>query len=119
MVVAGKKISGNAQARKKGVILQHGTLLLDCDLRVMAKVLRIPFNLIDSKVTTLKKELDGKTVQEAETMADVKMIEDTLRIGFEKSLGVRLANGELSEFELRQSEKLRKKYSSEDWTKMR
>jgi lipoate-protein ligase A len=119
MVVAGKKISGNAQARKKGVILQHGTLLLDCDLRVMAKVLRIPFNLIDSKVTTLKKELDGKAVQGAETMADVKIIEDTLRIGFEKSLGVRLANGELSEFELRQSEKLRKKYSSEDWTKMR
>ncbi|WXG44619.1 MAG: biotin/lipoate A/B protein ligase family protein [Promethearchaeati archaeon SRVP18_Atabeyarchaeia-1] len=119
MIVAGKKISGNAQARKRGVVLQHGTLLLDCDLAVMARVLRIPFDLIDAKVTTLKRELGADPERGLEAIADTQLIESTLQAGFEESLGIKLVAGQLSEFEISEARKLREKYMSEEWTKMR
>ncbi|HYY40099.1 MAG TPA: lipoate--protein ligase family protein, partial [Nitrososphaera sp.] len=42
IVVDGKKISGNAQTRRKGVLLQHGTLLLGVDVDKMFSVLKVP-----------------------------------------------------------------------------
>jgi lipoate-protein ligase A len=119
IVTQGKKISGSAQARKKGVILQHGTMLLDCDLKVMARVLRIPFALIDDKVTTIRRELKRRATIAHVDAVDVRLIEDTLRNGFEESLGIRLEDGRLNEFEAAETERLREKYSSEEWTRMR
>lgn len=37
--VAGKKVSGSAQARGRGVILHHGTLLYDVDIEAMTRAL--------------------------------------------------------------------------------
>jgi lipoate-protein ligase A len=116
MTVAGKKISGNAQARKKGVILQHGTLLLDCDLKVMAKVLRIPFSLIDKKVTTIRRELEKSSYRGVEKTSNNSLVENTLRAGFQESLGVNLVSGNITQFENQQAEKLREKYTSVEWT---
>lgn len=42
IVVGGKKISGNAQTRKLGCILQHGTILLDVDVDLMFTLLQVP-----------------------------------------------------------------------------
>ena len=119
MIIDGKKISGNAQARKKGIILQHGTLLLDCDLNVMAKVLRIPFSLIDDKVTTLKRELQRSSNQRGETAANLTLVENTLRAGFEESLGVQLVDGDITKFENYEVGRLKEKYASMEWTRMR
>jgi lipoate-protein ligase A len=38
----GWKVSGNAQQRKRGHLLHHGTLLYDFDLELMARYLRLP-----------------------------------------------------------------------------
>jgi lipoate-protein ligase A len=120
MVVAGRKISGNAQARKRGVVLQHGTLLLDCNLEVMAKVLKIPYELINSKVTTLKRELENEGLStEKITGRDDKSFQSMLREGFEESLGIRLGDGELTPFEEEEARGLKAKYSSKEWTYMR
>ncbi|MHC1681176.1 MAG: biotin/lipoate A/B protein ligase family protein [Methanomassiliicoccales archaeon] len=40
IIVNGKKISGSAQTRKKGMLMVHGTLLVDTDLDRMMRVLR-------------------------------------------------------------------------------
>jgi len=40
VVVRGRKISGSAQTRKKGMLMVHGTVLVDTDLELMTKVLR-------------------------------------------------------------------------------
>jgi lipoate-protein ligase A len=40
--VEGKKVSGNAQKRKKGAILHHGTILMSVDLDRMSRYLKIP-----------------------------------------------------------------------------
>lgn len=37
-----KKVSGNAQWRRRGIILQHGTFLLDMDLEAVSKLLPEP-----------------------------------------------------------------------------
>jgi lipoate-protein ligase A len=65
LFVNGKKISGNAQARHKDIILQHGTILYDYRPELMYDVLRARPNkprkkMIESVyayVTTIKNEL--------------------------------------------------------------
>ena len=67
LFVNGKKISGNAQARHKDVILQHGTILLDYKPEVMYTVLKARPNkprqrMIESVyayVTTIHNELSS------------------------------------------------------------
>ena len=52
-----QKISGNAQTRKQGVVLQHGTLLLDVDVDLMFRVLLVPDEkLRDKLVASVKNE---------------------------------------------------------------
>ena len=41
IVVNGKKISGNAQTRRDGVLLQHGTVLYNPDIRRMFSLLKV------------------------------------------------------------------------------
>src|SRR4030042_4471409 len=68
LTVKGKKISGSAQAHKGGVVLQHGTLLLDVDLERMFTLLRVPWaetcmqvaNIAKGRITPLKEELGKK-----------------------------------------------------------
>ena len=42
LTVNGRKISGSAQCHKRGVVLQHGTILVKVDLGKMFKCLRVP-----------------------------------------------------------------------------
>ena len=42
IVSGGKKVSGNAQTRKKGCLLQHGTVLLKVDVETMFALLKVP-----------------------------------------------------------------------------
>jgi len=64
-----KKISGNAQTRRGGCILQHGTLLLDVDKDEMFSVLKVSETKISDKklkdikerVTSIKEELKEKS----------------------------------------------------------
>jgi lipoate-protein ligase A len=42
ILCGGRKISGNAQTRRQGVILQHGTILLDLDPDLMFELLKVP-----------------------------------------------------------------------------
>jgi lipoate-protein ligase A len=42
LTLQGRKFSGNAQRRKRRYLLFHGTLLLDFDLSLVEKVLRLP-----------------------------------------------------------------------------
>jgi lipoate-protein ligase A len=56
VLVDDKKVSGNAQTRKEGILLQHGTILLDVDLEKMFSVLKIPKQKIHDKLINDVKE---------------------------------------------------------------
>ena len=116
LTVNGKKISGSAQSHKKGVVLQHGTLLVDVDLEEMFTFLRVPWakacmevvNVAKNKITSIKKEL-GKTVS-------VEEVNNALSEGFKKALNIQLLEGELTPYENEIAKKLYKeKYTTDEW----
>lgn len=116
LTVNSKKISGSAQSHKKGVVLQHGTLLVDVDLEEMFTFLRVPWaktcieviNVAKNKITSIKKEL-GKTVS-------VEEVNNALSEGFKKALNIQLLEGELTPYENEIASKLYKeKYTTDEW----
>ncbi len=50
IVAGGRKISGNAQTRRKGVLLQHGTVLYSLDIRKMFTLLKVSKEKISDKM---------------------------------------------------------------------
>jgi lipoate-protein ligase A len=115
-IVAGtQKISGNAQTRRHGVVLQHGTILVDSDIETMFKVLRVSDTKISDKmlkavqdrVTNLRRYL-GRYISFEET-------KEALLNGFEKTFEISLEPGELTSYEEELVSELFEKYSSEDW----
>ena len=50
ILVGGRKISGNAQTRRSGVLLQHGTILYDLDLDTMFSVLKVGQEKVSDKL---------------------------------------------------------------------
>lgn len=54
IVVAGRKISGNAaKAMEHGIYLQHGTLVYDIDYGIMPKIMRVEPRIIKEKATSV------------------------------------------------------------------
>ncbi|MCW3979303.1 MAG: lipoate--protein ligase family protein [Candidatus Bathyarchaeota archaeon] len=115
IIVGGRKISGNAQIRRYGAVLHHGTILVDFDAREMFSVLKISEEKISDKmieqaeerVTTIRREL-GRDASFGE-------VRDAMEEGFAKALGVELAPGELSDYEQELVKKFREKYVSREW----
>jgi lipoate-protein ligase A len=115
IVAGGKKISGNAQTRRHGVVLQHGTVLVDSDIRRMFQVLRVSeakisdklIQAVEERVTNLRRYLD-RTVTFKESR-------DALIKGFEDTLDITLVPGELTEPEEQLVKELHNKYSSHEW----
>lgn len=56
VAVAGRKVSGNAQTRRYGALLQHGTILLDVDLKRMFSVLKVPEEKLRDKAISGAKQ---------------------------------------------------------------
>ena len=65
ILVNGRKVSGSAQLRKWGVVLTHGTVLVDADPDEMFRALKVPAPKLDkrslddarARITTLRAEL--------------------------------------------------------------
>jgi lipoate-protein ligase A len=115
IVTRGKKISGNAQTRRHGVVLQHGTVLVDTDIRRMFQVLRVSdakisdklIKAVEDRVTNLRRYL-GRQVGFDEAR-------DALIKGFEETFDIALQPGELTKAENRLVKRLHEKYSSREW----
>jgi lipoate-protein ligase A len=115
----GRKISGNAQTRRYGSVLQHGTVLVDLPSRTMFTVLNVSKEKISDKaikqaedrVTTIRREL-GRFVSFSE-------VRDALVSGFEKALGICLVPGRLSKAETELVAKFRERYASQEWLRRR
>ncbi len=56
IVAGGKKISGNAQTRRGGTLLQHGTILHSVDVERMFSILRVSDEKIRDKMITAARD---------------------------------------------------------------
>jgi lipoate-protein ligase A len=116
IAIDGKKISGSAQFHKGGVLLQHGTFLLEADLERMFTFLRVPWAktvkdvvcVAQEKLTSIKDELRKKVSTEEAYEA--------LVVGFQNALRTKLDDGTLIPYEREAAQKLRRhKFSTDDW----
>ena len=119
IIVGGRKISGSAQTRRKGVVMQHGTLLVRIESERMFSVLNVGrekikgkgIRRIEERVTSLEKET-GK-------MWNTEEIINRLAGHFASHFNTKLVKGSLNDFERDKMEKLVMKYKSREWNEMR
>jgi len=117
IIVNGRKISGNAQTRRGGMILQHGTVLLDVDVKKMFSLLKVPDEKLRDKMITAAEERVTSVRKELGTTKGFKEVRLALVSAFE--LGT-TTEGKLSQPELEKaSELLESKYSTREWNFMR
>ena len=116
LFIEGKKISGNAQARHKNVLLQHGTILIDYNPELMYTVLKARqdkprkrmMESVYAYVTTLKLSL-GK-------IPSNKEISIAIAVGFQRTFAnFEWIKGYFSSEELKLIDHYKKRYSSNKW----
>ncbi|MFJ7953415.1 biotin/lipoate A/B protein ligase family protein [Lysinibacillus sp. NPDC096418] len=116
LVVEGKKVAGSAQTRQKGVILQHGAILLDLDEEKLLSVFN--FDSEEAK-ERMRKKLPEKAVSINSLVKEPVSIEqcvEAFRDGFAKTLQIELKPFTLSEGQLKYVQALEeKKYANDDW----
>jgi lipoate-protein ligase A len=118
---APRKISGNAQTRKSGVILQHGTILLKVDVDKMFELLKVPSEKLKGKlIEDVKQRVTGlSAVLGREVSFDEAL--NVLEKGFKQEFSeIEFAKGELTQSEKNLALKIvREKYTSDEWNKKR
>jgi lipoate-protein ligase A len=114
ITVGGKKICGSAQKRGDGVLLQHGSLLIEYDPELLAEVLvsrkdaEAFLSEIRSSTTAINQHLPQKT--------DFSRLKELVLKSFEDQLGSTLTPGELSDDECHLKDHLLKeKYATDEW----
>jgi lipoate-protein ligase A len=119
VVVNGKKISGNAQTRRFGSVLQHGTILIDPNIRLMFELLKVSPEKISDKFISSVYERVTSITRELGRKPSFEEVRDAMRFGFEASFGVKFEYGQLTQEEINLAEELREKYASKEWLNKR
>ncbi len=116
LVISGKKISGNSQISKKGVLLQHGTFMIDLNHEKMFTFLKVPWaktledvlKVSKKKLTCAKQELNFNFSNNDAYLA--------LVAGFKKALKIQLVESDLTYFEQTLIQTLKKeRFLTEEW----
>jgi len=115
IIVGGRKISGNAQTRRMGVVHQHGTILREVDPALMFSLLKVPSEKIRDKLIQSVKERVTSVDLHLGREVSFEELKNVLNEGFEKTLNIKLARGKITDHEKRLTAKLREKYSSKEW----
>lgn len=116
MIVDGKKISGNAQTRKSGVLLQHGSIPISFDSEML-------FDLFKFSSERLKERQRSAFLKKAISINDItkkthtyNMLKEAFLKGFQKSLNIQLEPLELNEEQLQYVTYLvNTKYRTREW----
>jgi lipoate-protein ligase A len=115
LLLEGKKFSGNAQVRKNGFILQHGTILLDLDPELMYSILKAPENVGESRMVRSVRAKCIGIKNHISKFQETKLIV-SLKKGFESTLGINLEDGTISKAEnVLAAQLVIEKYSNLNW----
>ncbi|KHD84853.1 lipoate--protein ligase family protein [Heyndrickxia ginsengihumi] len=116
LVVEGRKVAGSAQTRQKGVILQHGSILLDLDEDKLFSLFKYPNERVKER---MKRSFKNKAVAINEISPQKVTYEDAkiaFKQGFQEGLNIELRPYELSEMQVAYVNELAKnRYQSDEW----
>ncbi len=122
-----QKISGNAQTRKQGILLQHGTILKTVDVAKMFDLLKVPDEKMKGKLISDIKQrvtsIDAYLAQKAPNSPKLsfQQISETLIDGFRQAFSsVDFIEDSLTEAEIAEANTLASsKYSTNSWNYQR
>lgn len=117
LVVEGKKVAGSAQTRQKGVILQHGAILLSLDEDKLVSLFKFSSDEQREKMriglrekAVAIDELAGRSVTAEESA-------EAFSKGFEQALNMKLEPLKLTEEQVRYVKEIENaKYGNDAWT---
>ncbi|GAF13649.1 lipoate-protein ligase A [Bacillus sp. JCM 19045] len=116
LVVEGRKVAGSAQTRQKGVILQHGSILLDLDADKL-------FDLFHYRSDRLKQRMQQQFANKAVAINELRSDSVSMgeasrafKLGFEKGLHIKLEAYELTPQEEEAVHKIaQSRYETDEW----
>ena len=116
LVVEGRKIAGSAQTRQKGVILQHGSILLEIDEDKLFSVFNYPNDRVKERMQRAFRSKAVAINAIAGRKISIEEAKEALYKGFASALDIDLEPYTLSEEEEAYVEELaRTKYGSDEW----
>jgi len=115
--VGGRKISGNAQTRRGGVLLQHGTILFKLDVKKMFSFLTVGQDKIADKMIAAVEERVTSVSDLHPNISYEDLYQSVLESFTE---GKKWSQGEWTLAEMMRSQELiDKKYATREWKEMR
>jgi len=116
LTVNGKKISGSAQTIRKGMVLQHGTILLNVNFTEMFTLLRVPWATSCMQVAAVAKRKITSVHETLGHAVSPETASNALIAGFKNAFGIQLTPDEITPFERELAERLcREKYGTDEW----
>lgn len=115
IAVNGRKISGNAQTRRFGGVLQHGTVLCDVNPALMFTLLKVPdaklrdklLQTVAERVTSIRREVGA---------VDPQAVIEALCAGFAAALDAEFIPGVLTEQEAQLAQQIKgERYARREW----
>ena len=116
LVVEGRKVAGSAQTRQKGVILQHGSILLDIDEDMLFNLFKYPSERVKERMQRNFKNKAVAINALRPTPVTIDQAKAAFRKGFEDGLNISLEPYMLSKEEVDYVEHLIvTKYATDEW----
>lgn len=116
LVVEGRKVAGSAQTRQKGVILQHGSILLDIDEEKLFSLFHYPSERVKERMRAAFKNKAVAINEISSRQITLEEAKDAFYNGFAEGLNVELVPYTLSVEEEEYVAKIAKeRYESDEW----
>ncbi|MED2972595.1 biotin/lipoate A/B protein ligase family protein [Fictibacillus sp. B-59209] len=117
LVVEGRKVAGSAQTRQKGVILQHGSILLDLDEDKLFDLFVYSSERVRERMQKAFKNKAVAMNQLRETPVTQEEAKKAFHAGFEEGLHLDLQPYTLNEEQEKEVEQIAEsRYRSKEWT---
>lgn len=116
IMVGERKISGNAQTRRQGILLQHGTILHDVDVDKMFSLLKVGKEKIADKLIQSVKKRVTRVLDHSDASREdlAKALAEAFGAGRE------IETGDYTAEELGRARQLvEERYSTDSWNEMR
>lgn len=116
LVVEGRKVAGSAQTRQKGVILQHGSIILDIDEDMLFDLFRFANERVRERMQRNFKNKAVAINALRETPLSMDEAKEAFRVGFEEGLQIKLEPYTLTAEEEAYVERIaQSRYERDDW----
>jgi lipoyl(octanoyl) transferase len=116
LVVEGRKVAGSAQTRQKGVILQHGAILLDLDEDKLFSLFKYPSERVKERMKSAFKSKAVAINDISPRRITLEEAKEAFYKGFAEGLNIELEPYQLTEEELAYVNKIAKeRYESDEW----